>query len=605
MWIDGFFVSGPVTRKGPNTCSGIRAVINKLIITFSIPVIPFFFLLAVSPGSAGAGIVINEIYYDHPGLDSGTEYVEIFNNTSCSINLLGIRIEFADGRTGNCRLFYEFGPGDYIEPDGRLLIGGDSSGTFSPLCVLENGPDAVVLRDSDKMLDLVGYGELQFPGLFESVPAPDVEAGLSLSRKPDGEDTDNNMRDFVPAVPSPGQVNFYRRDIGISVLSERHLPCRGGSLDLSLMIYNNGLEPFTGSIEMVLVEGDYCNHVQLESLEPGGSMPVQVDVALAPSLNSLELTALIRGDTGDYAVNDTTVLSVLTSPGSIVINEIMYRPGPGSCEWIELFNGGRRRVNIRDWSISDANKREAAITEQDTWVDPDSYLILAQYPEKLIESMESGIPAAKRNITSHNSYTFDSAGGPALRIMGVEGGWPVLNDYPGHSSREVVTLLDESSRVAEQVKYIDLLEGERGRSIERYSPRICSSAPGGLWHRSASPDGSTPGAVNSVSGSITGSLSVSPNPFIINRDNQVEISGRLSGAEGFLVRIYSLAGMEVATVFGEKRGAEHYSSFWNGCDSMGDPVGTGLYICVAEYMSAGGSVVRSEKKCVAVSSGSF
>lgn len=605
MWKNGVLVSGPIPRKGLNTCSGIRAVINKRIINFSIPVILFLFLLAVSPGSAVAGLVINEIYYDHPGLDSGTEYVEIFNNTSRSINLYGIRIEFADGRTGNCRLFYEFGPGDYIEPDKRLLIGGDSSGTFSPLCVLENGPDAVVLRDSNMMLDLVGYGELQYPGLFESVPAPDVKAGLSLSRKPDGEDTDNNMHDFVPAIPSPGSVNFYRRDIGISVLSERHLPCRGGSLDLSLMIYNNGLEPFTGSLEIVLVKGDYCNHIQLESLEPEGSMPVQVDVALDPSLSSLELIPFIRGDTGDYAVNDTTVLSVLTSPGSIVINEIMYRPRTGSCEWIELFNGGKRRVNIRDWSISDANKREATITEQDTWIDPDSYLILAQYPEKLIESMESGIPAVKCDITSNNSYICDSAGGPVLRIMGVYGGWPVLNDYPGYSSREAVTLVDGRGRIAEQVKYIDLLEGERGRSIERYSPRVCSSAPGGLWHRSASPDGSTPGAVNSVSGSITGSLSVSPNPFFINRDNQVEISGRLCGAEGFLVRIYSLAGMEVARVFGEKRGAEHYSSFWNGCDSIGNPVGTGLYICVAEYLSEGGSVVRREKKCIAVSSSTF
>ncbi len=595
-----------IPGKDRNPLSGVSASINNNIISYFNCSILLFCLLPVSAISAGAEIVLNEIYYDHPGPDSGREYVEIYNRADRRINLCGIRIEFADGRTGNCRLFFEFGPNHYIDPRGWVLAGGDSSNTFSPRCVLENGPDAVILKDRELVMDLVGYGDLQLSGLFESVPAPDVEAGLSLSRKPDGEDTDNNMMDFVPAIPSPGSKNFYLRDIGISVSSQRLLPCRGGLLDPCLTVINNGLEPFTGSFELIMEGEDYCKGIRLESLEPGGVFPVEADVAVASSMDSLEFTAFISGDTGENTGNDTVRLSILTSPGSILINEIMYRPRLDSCEWIELFNNSSRKVNIRDWRISDARERDVSITEQDTWISAGSYLILAQDPEKFAEGMESGICSAELNASSENKYKGGLSNGSGLNVMGVDGGWPVLNDYPGYSNKEAVTLLDSSGRVAEQVEYIDLLEGERGRSIERYSPLVCSSAPGGLWHRSASPGGSTPGAVNSVSGGITGFLSITPNPFFINRDRAVEISGKIcSGAEGFLVRIFSLSGMEVARVYGEKRGAEHYSSLWNGYDSGGNRVGTGLYICVAEYLSMGGSVVRREKECIAVSSGTF
>ncbi len=43
------------------------------------------------------------------------------------------------------------------------------------------------------------------------------------------------------------------------------------------------------------------------------------------------------------------------SPGSIVVNEIMYAPRSGEPEWIELMNAGPGPVHIGGWTISDAS----------------------------------------------------------------------------------------------------------------------------------------------------------------------------------------------------------------------------------------------------------
>jgi hypothetical protein len=333
----------------------------------------------------------------------------------------------------------------------------------------------------------------------------------------------------------------------------------------------------------------------LNNLEPGCSVSKAVTVPVPESADSFVVEAFLEGDRGQNKANDQLVFPVLTSPGLLVINEIMYRPEEGSSEWLELYNRGPYEVNLRGWSISDSRNRRRRITGSDFWFYPGSYLLIAQEPQSLLSELRM-----RKDLSINSS----GGNGSALEVIGVEGGWPVLNDYPGESDMEVITIRDRWGRVAERAGYEDLLDGERGRSIERYSALVCSSMDGGIWHRCGSNYGSTPGAENSVSGRMTASLTIAPNPFMAGRNRSVEISGMVGeGLEGFLVRIFRMNGKEVTRIFGEKRGAHHYSCFWDGRDSTGEPVGTGLYICAVEYFSSGGCVLGREKKCIAVSSG--
>jgi len=234
--------------------------------------------IIINPCRVSGDIVINEIYYDHPGSDSGYEYIELYNCSGERINLEGLRIIFADGRTGGQRLFYQFGPDCHLPAQTVILAGGiefSGNAAYEPLCVLQNGPDAVLLEWGGLILDRVGYGEIGSPDMFETSPAQDIEAGRSLSRKPDGRDSDDNSRDFVSAEPSPGRVNFYDLDTGISIKVNNPLPCRGGYLEIDMEVASMGIRPFSGYVEVLLSIPRLCNRMIEAEMSEGESVVME------------------------------------------------------------------------------------------------------------------------------------------------------------------------------------------------------------------------------------------------------------------------------------------------------------------------------------------
>ncbi len=543
----------------------------------------------VSTRSA-AQIVINEIYYDHPGSDTGHEFVELLNTGGEEKNLNGFRIEFIDGRTCNTELYYEFIEDLYLASGGILFVGGVDCipvPNYIAKCGLQNGPDAVRLIYNGSIVDLVGYGDLDFSNLYESKPAFDVVGGYSLARKPDGKDSGNNSLDFVSSLPTPAKKNFFDIDLELSIISDELFPCRNGWINLELEVNNRGLGEFTGPVHIVVVpsiEGEekiYITGSNDDPLKSGDSISFECDYSASGFIDSMSVFAFLEENTDENSGNDTAFVFFLFSPANLVINEIMYRPFIGNSEWIELYNVGDNMLDLQGWSLSDANRTERLISNERLVLPPGGYLLLAQFPEDMAGIISDGKP----------------------KIHGVEGGWPTLNDYSTAYCEEII-LRDRIGRVAEKIEYRDIIEEERGRSIERFSPYVCSSIDGGLWHRCSIEAGETPGRVNSAFNgilSISDKFKVLPNPFSPERDGKVVISGKARSRDtGFLVRIFSIKGMEVICLTGEKNGANYFSSSWDGIDSKGRMVVTGLYICVVEYYGLGGSVCRVEKGCLAV-----
>ncbi len=586
--------NGPLFRRSCGILSDNPSVCLLYRVTAGIIMTAVICSVPCSAASGqGTRVVINEVYYDHPGSDAGMEFVELCNISRERVNLAGSKIHFIDGRTSDLRIYYEFKSDVYLESNGILLVGGVDCHPLPPYtaeCVLQNGPDAVRFISEDLGRDLVGYGNLSDASLYESEPAEDVEAGYSLARKPDGTDRGNNALDFVAALPTPGRKNFFCRDLGFSISEENLFPCEGSEFQIKIRIVNHGLEPVWGPVGVVLgtgfgIEENYYREVLSDRrLEAEEWIEVMVDVQTAGFSDSMELKGWLAGGIDEYAHNDIDSTVFYLSPFDVVINEIMYRPLEGRSEWVELYNSGCGVIDLKGWTINDAAGGGGMITEENLFLSAGDYHILARYPDDLVE--EYGALLDEKQVT------------------GVLGGWPVLNDGGNERNPERITLRESSGKITEQVEYQDMLEDERGISLERFSPLACSSIEGGLWHRCSNKAGTTCGRVNSVyqdGESSREEVLISPNPFSAEKDERVVISGRLRKAEsGFLVRVYNIDGVEVARVFGERGGARSYSCSWDGSDSSGRTVETGLYIFAVQYFGKGGLVCRVEKRCLAV-----
>ncbi|MDH7515473.1 MAG: lamin tail domain-containing protein [Bacteroidota bacterium] len=158
--------------------------------------------------------------------------------------------------------------------------------------------------------------------------------------------------------------------------------------------------------------------------------------------------------------------SCARSQGVPVINEIMYRPAAGECEWVELFNPSNDTVNLRDWILHDATSTRPLITSTDLFFPPGGYIVIAS--DSSILATGSGFP---------------------LHIMK---NFPSLNN-----SGDDVFLRAPDSSLVECVPYRSSWGGGTGVSLERIDV-AASPTDASNWGSSRAPSGSTPGRWNSL-----------------------------------------------------------------------------------------------------------
>ncbi len=150
------------------------------------------------------------------GGEETQEFVELLNASPAVVNLDGWRLELVNGSNDEpyltVNLNGELAPGAYAVvgdptvdvPDGVRLFELPGAGHD-----IQNGPDGVRLMNADGRVDGMSYGR-PIEGTGEGDRAPnDVndDAGQSVSRCPDGADTDDNSADFQLAPASPGAAN--------------------------------------------------------------------------------------------------------------------------------------------------------------------------------------------------------------------------------------------------------------------------------------------------------------------------------------------------------------------------------------------------------------
>ncbi len=204
-------------------------------------------------------LVINEIDYDQPSTDTA-EFVEILNAGTSAADLAGWSLQLVNGSTGLTYATIDLGglsiaPGDYLVVCANAATVADCDLDVTPdTNLVQNGsPDAAALVFDGAVMDAVSYEGDTIAPYTEGSGAglEDSPAGTgSISRCPDGTDTDQNNVDlvFTPNI-TPGAENI----------------CPSGALDVKIHeVQGDGFEsPLLGSLVVIegIVVGDFQDDV--------------------------------------------------------------------------------------------------------------------------------------------------------------------------------------------------------------------------------------------------------------------------------------------------------------------------------------------------------
>jgi len=167
--------------------------------------------LGLAPAGAGALPLISEAFYDATGSDDGKSFVELYGAPGTSLDGLVLEgVNGSNGAVGPVLTLSGVIPGDgfFVVADDR----GDGASDVADVDLVlnfdfQNGPDSIVLRSADVVLDALGYGVFAADEVFagEGAPAPDAPADASLARAFANVDSDDNSADFVVLeTPTPG-----------------------------------------------------------------------------------------------------------------------------------------------------------------------------------------------------------------------------------------------------------------------------------------------------------------------------------------------------------------------------------------------------------------
>ena len=562
-------------------------------------------LIAVSlltpflPPRAGAELLLNEILYDPAGPDEGMEFVELWNPDTAAVSLAGILLEAGDGaRPGVWTSVYSGSALDLVPPRHAFLIRGSAL-----LGALQNGPDAVRLRRGEVVLDLLGYGALTAPELFEGAPAEDAPSGMSLARVEDERDTERNESDWaVEPDPSPGFPNHPDLRLKIArgrASTEPEVPWPGEVAVLHLLVRNRGRLEVPGARWRIEVDwsrggvgGTWSPFPEAivagATLAPGESTEVRCEVA-TPSPGPFDLRATLRdlepnadpsgaaGPAGgvEPALADTVLLRCRSTAAPLVIHEIAFRDR-GAGEWVELFV----RDSVPDlgaYALSDAGARAYAI-DRGPFPRParaGDLIVLAQTPAVV-----------------RAAYSL-----PDTSVLGCSGGWPALNDGNGDDGfADRVRVVDSLGALCDAVPYRSEYAARRA-SIERLGIGLPSASPG-TWAESIDSRGGTPGKPNSLS---------APKGYARSRGALLLASSRLirRGAEALVpvvlafgesargrkvrVLVHDLLGRVRRRLLDGQRILGDAALVWDGRDDRGEALPAGIYVVRGETIPEGGA----------------
>jgi hypothetical protein len=158
----------------------------------------------------GPVLRINEVMTASP-ISAASEFVEVVNTGGAAADLGGYKLVYRSATGTSDETLATVPAGATLAPGTRYVFGGTTfwgtaNQTYNSGLAATGG--GVGLRTaSGQLVDSVGYGNGTTNAFVEGSPALAPKAGMSISRLPDGRDTNSNAGDFLATTVTPGAVN--------------------------------------------------------------------------------------------------------------------------------------------------------------------------------------------------------------------------------------------------------------------------------------------------------------------------------------------------------------------------------------------------------------
>jgi hypothetical protein len=264
-------------------------------------------------------------------------------------------------------------------------------------------------------------------------------------------------------------------------------------------------------------------------------------------------------------LNEVTAVFESDESGSIVINEINYNSGdlkdPG--DWIEIYNDSKSPEDLTNWTFYDESDSNIYRFPSETIIESGEYLLISRNPERFL-LVFPGI----ENFIGDFDFGLSSVA-DQIRLFNKDG---VLIDSVYYSSQSPWP--SESNG--------------KGPTLELINPNLDNSL---VENWSASIGFGTPGRQNSrfdikssESEAITSNILIKdifnyPNPFL----EQTTIRFKVPLSSRVNIKIYDLLGQEVMTLVDANYEAGEYEITWNGRNSDGIRLSSGIYFYVYRH----------------------
>ena len=445
--------------------------------------------ICVTIGQCRNDVLINEFLYAPAGDED--EWIELFNPIQDTINLKGWKI--SDNNTATkatiCTTDYFLPPQSYLvlckDPGFFDLHPGIPALRVSFSALNNTTSDAIVLFDDRNcVIDSLRYEPSWGGKNGKSLERIDIE---ELSTEP------SNWRTSDSAVGTPGIVNSVARknyDLAITNASAKFVSATDSYCTINCTVKNFGrftrnnilLKSFILRQTNSDYEWEELNSVTVQSeLAPKDSVSVQLTLQNIPyGERQLKLTLVDSLDERQQNNFFTLNITIPYPLHNLIINEIMFDPPEGLCEWIEIFNRSSLPVDLHKWFFADrptssGNKNSFIISDTQRLLQPDQFAIVAA-DSSIFQFFPSLLNDTLNVIT---------------RILNKTTGFSFNNDS------DAVILYDLTGKTIDSIAYKASWTQTKHTSLER----ISTEAPGTLKANWGSPENSlygTPGFQNTI-----------------------------------------------------------------------------------------------------------
>lgn len=545
-------------------------------------------LTCFSTSAFGGGIVINEVMAD-PVSESTGEFVEIYNAGDEAVDLAGwVLGDLKDQNDiiADYTKAFDIGvegtvlnPGQYaliVDPDykgeyNQIIEAHTNEQNFIMLVVFGDRTLGNGLGNSGDFLYLERLGERidTFTWLKSA-----GGNGISWEKKQhlaiDSESNRAPSKHSFGATPAfenstvPARYGFFISHDGNDMSPQRY--DIGQEIFVGIQTQNTGFMAID-SIRIHIVsdatEGPPRIFQFPINLPPGALSHNKISwTPRSGGQHSLSIIAQVN--TLQTSISDTITLAVrvLFPKFAIIMNEIMFNPGPDGPEWVELYNRSNQQIDIEDWSVTiDRNGNTKKLVDTPLYLPEQTYLIIAD-----------------------DSLTF-KAHFPEFsgRVLQPAGGWHRLRN-----SGAQVQLYDLTERLIHEIAYVPDWSPNSGQSAERVNVEPVDDVS---WGPSAAQNGGSPGTKNTLfSRNVLQKLHVeiSPNPFSPDGDGQEDaclVTIQIPAVHGLLTAtVFDVKGRYIKTLANQLPVGSRHTLFWFGKDDKGRRLPTGPYIVYIESL---------------------